>query len=138
MTILLLGTRDFAAAFAHLGRRRLERVIVVGTDDAGNVLDYWESPPGTDYNVLVKPSDLCQVLSSGVTRVCLLHNHPHPSLTPSAGDVEFTRVVADMFCKLGITLVDHLIIGRGGSYFSFKGAAFAGLKGACTVNNTGV
>ena len=130
----LLTSMDFAKAFAHLGRRRLERVLVVGTDNEGNVLGAWESSSGTSKQVAVCPLDTLQACTPGVTRVCVMHNHPSKNTTPSEGDVKFTKCVAAMYHKVGIHMVDHLIIGHGGAFFSFKEATHAGLSGACTVH----
>ncbi|MBV9523845.1 MAG: hypothetical protein JO010_13685 [Alphaproteobacteria bacterium] len=42
-----------------------------------------------------------------------LPNHPSGDPTPSKADVETTREVAKAAALLGVTLHDHIIIGRG-------------------------
>lgn len=53
----------------------------------------------------------------GAHGVVLAHNHPSGDPTPSVQDLEVTRRVARAGGVLGVTLVDHLVIG-GGRYVS--------------------
>ena len=49
----------------------------------------------------------------------MVHNHPSGDPTPSKGDIEMTTEVREACEKLGISLHDHLIIGKSG-HASFK------------------
>ena len=42
----------------------------------------------------------------------MAHNHPSGDPTPSKADIETTREVAKASALLGVTLHDHIIIGR--------------------------
>ncbi len=44
----------------------------------------------------------------------MVHNHPSGDTTPSQADVEMTRKVSDAGKSLGVTVHDHIIVGRGG------------------------
>ncbi|HZF33432.1 MAG TPA: JAB domain-containing protein [Candidatus Angelobacter sp.] len=44
----------------------------------------------------------------------LLHNHPSGDPTPSQDDIAMTKEVAAAADKLGISVRDHIIIGRKG------------------------
>jgi DNA repair protein RadC len=46
--------------------------------------------------------------------VILAHNHPSGDPTPSAADVAITRKVAEAAQALGITVHDHIVVGREG------------------------
>jgi DNA repair protein RadC len=48
----------------------------------------------------------------------LVHNHPSGDPAPSDDDVVLTRKLVAAGALLGLAVVDHVIIGRGG-YFSF-------------------
>lgn len=50
----------------------------------------------------------------------MMHNHPSGDPTPSSADVQMTRQIVDIARPLGITLHDHIIIGRNG-HASLKG-----------------
>jgi DNA repair protein RadC len=43
----------------------------------------------------------------------LVHNHPSGDPTPSQADIAVTRDIVKASAPLGITLHDHIIIGRG-------------------------
>jgi len=45
----------------------------------------------------------------------LVHNHPSGDPTPSHADVEMTRQVHEVAEKLGIHVLDHVIVGRQGT-----------------------
>lgn len=66
--------------------------------------------------------DLRMVLSSAIQLKCsglvLCHNHPSGNLRPSEADVNLTKNVKEAVKLLGITLLDHIIIGDG-RFFSF-------------------
>lgn len=49
----------------------------------------------------------------------IAHNHPSGNLIPSRADRQFTDKMKKSCEHLGITFIDHLIVG-GGDYFSFR------------------
>jgi DNA repair protein RadC len=50
----------------------------------------------------------------------LVHNHPSGDPTPSSADVKMTREIIEVAKPLGITVHDHIIVGREG-HASLKG-----------------
>lgn len=50
----------------------------------------------------------------------MLHNHPSGDPTPSSADVQLTRQINDIARPLGITIHDHIIVGKNG-HASLKG-----------------
>ncbi len=57
----------------------------------------------------------------GGAGVLMVHNHPSGDPTPSAEDIRFTRMLVTAGALLEVPLVDHVIVGREGS-FSFLDA----------------
>lgn len=49
----------------------------------------------------------------------LIHNHPSGDPTPSRADIDMTRMIVDAGRPLGVTVHDHVIVGRDG-HASFK------------------
>lgn len=47
----------------------------------------------------------------GARQFILVHNHPSGCVTPSEDDVRLTNTIAQLGFALGISLVDHLIVG---------------------------
>ncbi len=60
-----------------------------------------------------------RALDLGASALILVHNHPSGDPEPSHADIEMTREVVEAGRRLGITVHDHLIIGKG-RYASFK------------------
>ena len=60
-----------------------------------------------------------QVIQRQATSSGFLHNHPSGDPSPSAADIAITREIANAAKPLGITVHDHLVIGRNGEK-SFK------------------
>jgi DNA repair protein RadC len=59
-------------------------------------------------------------LELGAAAIILVHNHPSGDPSPSSADVQMTRQINDVAGPLGITLHDHIIIGKAG-HASLKG-----------------
>jgi DNA repair protein RadC len=55
-----------------------------------------------------------RALDLGATALILVHNHPSGSPQPSRADIEITNRIADAGRLLGVTVHDHLVIGREG------------------------
>lgn len=50
------------------------------------------------------------VLTHNAHAVLLCHNHPSGSVTPSAQDLEATRILSGLLSEIEVILVDHLIV----------------------------
>lgn len=50
----------------------------------------------------------------------MVHNHPSGDPTPSGADVQMTKAIIDIAGPLGISVHDHIIVGRSG-HASMKG-----------------
>jgi len=53
-------------------------------------------------------------------RITLTHNHPSGETEPSIEDDRITVQIAHAGRLLGIPLLDHVIVGPGGSFFSYS------------------
>jgi DNA repair protein RadC len=49
-----------------------------------------------------------------------VHNHPSGDPTPSRADIEMTQQIVESAKNLGITVHDHIIVGKEG-HASFRG-----------------
>ena len=61
-------------------------------------------------------------LTPGTTALLVVHNHPSGDPTPSPDDARLTIRLAQAADVLDIALLDHLIVGDAGRYFSFREA----------------
>ena len=62
-----------------------------------------------------KPAVLCNAAA-----LILCHGHPSGSTEPSAEDLDLTRRLRECGELLGIRVLDHIILGAGESFYSFK------------------
>jgi DNA repair protein RadC len=61
-------------------------------------------------------------LTPGTTALLVMHNHPSGDPTPSPDDARLTLRLAQAADILDMPLLDHLIVGDAGRYFSFREA----------------
>ncbi|HYE50495.1 MAG TPA: DNA repair protein RadC [Azospirillaceae bacterium] len=75
---------------------------------------------GTVDHTPVYPREVVKrALDLGASAIILVHNHPSGDPTPSKADIEMTRAIATAATALGVTVHDHIVIGKG-RHFSFK------------------
>ncbi|MBZ9975139.1 RadC family protein [Mesorhizobium sp. BR-1-1-10] len=76
---------------------------------------------GTVDHTPVYPREVVKrALELSATAIILVHNHPSGDPTPSRADIEMTKEIIEAAKRLGISVHDHIIIGRKG-YASMKG-----------------
>jgi hypothetical protein len=76
---------------------------------------------GTLHRLAAEPRVvLRQALELGAARFVLFHTHPSGDPSPSEEDLEFTRRLAASARYLGMSLLDHLILGSGGRWVSLR------------------
>ena len=76
---------------------------------------------GTVDHTPVYPREVVKrALELSATAIILVHNHPSGDPTPSRADIDMTKMIIDTARPLGITVHDHIIIGKDG-HASLKG-----------------
>jgi DNA repair protein RadC len=76
---------------------------------------------GTIDHTPVYPREVVKrALELSASALILVHNHPSGDPTPSSADVKMTREIIEVAKPLGITVHDHIIVGREG-HASLKG-----------------
>ena len=97
-----------------------EHVYLVILDKKKRVLHEASLYLGTSREVHCSTLEIAQqVIIHNGSYFYLLHNHPSGNYQPSEQDILFTAELISTSQKLGITLLDHLIISEKG-YFSFR------------------
>ncbi|TCR85503.1 DNA repair protein RadC [Rhizobium sp. BK376] len=70
---------------------------------------------GTVDHTPVYPREVVKrALELSATALILVHNHPSGDPTPSRADIDMTKMIIDTAKPLGITVHDHIIIGKDG------------------------
>jgi DNA repair protein RadC len=76
---------------------------------------------GTLNASLVHPREVFKgALLANAYALILAHNHPSGNTTPSTADKQVTTTLINASKLLDIQILDHLIIGSAGTYFSFR------------------
>ncbi|MEM1047692.1 MAG: DNA repair protein RadC [Pseudomonadota bacterium] len=76
---------------------------------------------GTVDHTPVYPREIVKrCLEMSATAIILVHNHPSGDPTPSQADIRMTKQIVEIAAPLGITVHDHVIVGRDG-HASFRG-----------------
>ena len=76
---------------------------------------------GTVDHTPVYPREVVKrALELSASAVVLVHNHPSGDPTPSHADIQMTKAIMEVAGPLGISIHDHLIVGKDG-HASLKG-----------------
>lgn len=76
---------------------------------------------GTVDHTPVYPREVVKrALELSATAIILVHNHPSGDPTPSRADIQMTKAIIDVAQPLGISVHDHIIVGKDG-HASLKG-----------------
>jgi DNA repair protein RadC len=108
------------AAMALAG---VESFRILFLDKGNKLIADEEQQRGTVDHTPVYPREVVKrSLELSATAVILVHNHPSGDPTPSQADIRMTREIVALAKPLGITVHDHIIVGRNG-HASLKGLA---------------
>ncbi len=89
-----------------------ENVIVVTLSGAHEILNVRPITRGLLDNCSIHPREIyVGAIEDRAAAIILVHNHPSGRLRPSARDIEATREIKNAGEILGISLLDHLVIG---------------------------
>jgi len=124
-TLALSDPRIAAAALAPLLVNEAVEVFAVACLSTKHRLLAWHVlSRGTRSSTSISLPDVFvpACLTPGTTALLVVHNHPSGDPTPSPDDVRLTLRLAQAADVLDLPLLDHLIVGDSGRYFSFREA----------------
>lgn len=103
-----------------LDRMAEEYVYAVYLNTACKLIGFTEITHGTISVSLISPREILQkALFLGASNIIVIHNHPSGNTNPSKQDKDATQKLEKACNLIGISLLDHIIIGD--DYYSFKG-----------------
>ncbi len=104
----------------EMGALAQEQVRVLLLDRRNRVVGQRVIYQGNAYSSVVRPAEVLRpAVVVAAPNIIVAHNHPSGDASPSPQDVEVTRELAKAAELLGITLLDHVVIG-GGEAVSLK------------------
>ena len=111
----VLSSWDALLDYCHtaMAHRETEQFRILFLDRKNVLIADEEQAKGTVDHVPVYPREVVKrALELNASSLILVHNHPSGDPTPSQADISMTNQVQDAAQVLGITLHDHLIIGK--------------------------
>ena len=104
---------DYCRSSMAFNEREQFRIIFL--DRKNKILADEVQQEGTVDHTPVYPREVIKrALELNSTAIILVHNHPSGDPTPSRADIDMTAKIVEAADKLGITVHDHVIIGREG------------------------
>jgi DNA repair protein RadC len=116
--------REWIGSFAEVerwARPRLahlehEEVWLLSLDGRNRMRSARRIAQGGAHGCALTPRDvLGPAVAEGASGIVLVHNHPSGDPTPSPEDVAMTRAIAGASELLGVSLLDHVVVARGGA-----------------------
>ena len=98
-----------------------EKVVAICLDVKNQPTAISTISMGTLNSSLVHPREVFKTaILSNAAGFILAHNHPSGDLTPSKDDMTATKRLQEVGELMGIDLLDHIIVGDGKRYTSFR------------------
>jgi DNA repair protein RadC len=98
----------------QLGYSTVEEFHLLFLDRKNVLIKHERQQRGTVNHTPVYTREVVKrALELGASALILVHNHPSGDPTPSQADIAVTKDIVKAAAPLGITLHDHIIIGRG-------------------------
>ena len=117
-----ISSWDAILDYCHttMAHRETEQFRVLYLDRKNILIADEEQARGTVDHVPVYPREVAKrALELNASALILVHNHPSGDPTPSPSDIDMTARIQDVCGALGLTLHDHVIIGKSRE-FSFR------------------
>ena len=106
---------------AAMGFETKEQFRILFLDKRNRIIADEVQQEGTvDHTPVYVREVVKRALELSATAIILVHNHPSGDPTPSRADIEMTQQIVESAKNLGITVHDHIIVGKEG-HASFRG-----------------
>src|SRR5215475_1708104 len=98
---------------AQIAHTQVEEFHILFLDRKNVLIRHERQQRGTIDHTPVYPREVVKrALELGASALIMVHNHPSGDPTPSKADIAMTQEVKKAAGALGLTLHDHVIIGR--------------------------
>ena len=99
---------------AQIAHGKVEEFHILFLDRKNVLIKHERQQRGTvDHTPVYTREVVKRALELGASALILVHNHPSGDPTPSKADIAVTKDIVRAAQPLGVTVHDHLIIGRG-------------------------
>ena len=105
----------------EMGALAQEQVRVLLLDRKNHVVGQRVLYVGNCYESIVRPAEVLRpAVVAAVPHIIIAHNHPSMDPSPSPQDIAVTKELAEAAQMLGVTLLDHVVIGGPDGAVSLK------------------
>ena len=117
----IISVEDVLAQVVYMRDKTREHLMALFLNARNELLHKKPMFIGTLNANLVHPREIFQeALKQNACSVILAHNHPSGDNEPSEDDLEITKRIKEAGRIMGIDVLDHVIIAKGKSPYSFK------------------
>jgi DNA repair protein RadC len=112
----LVASRDTLIDYCsvQIAHSKVEEFHILFLDRKNALIKHERQQRGTiDHTPVYTREVVKRALELGASALILVHNHPSGDPTPSKADIAVTKDIVKAAAPLGLTVHDHLIIGRG-------------------------
>ena len=112
----LVASRDTLIDYcsAQMAHSKVEEFHILFLDRKNALIKHERQQRGTvDHTPVYTREVVKRALELQASALILVHNHPSGDPTPSKADIAVTKDIVKAAAPLGVTVHDHLIIGRG-------------------------
>lgn len=105
----------------NMDTQPFETFVMMALDTKKRPVGCFAVSQGSLNGTIVEPREVFQrAILVNADSIVVAHNHPSGEVIPSFKDMDATRVLKEAGELLRIELVDHIIIGENGKYYSFR------------------
>lgn len=121
VTILKTPRQTFNYVKCLLAGKLVEELYMISLTPGSKIVKTEKVSQGTNNEAKVTIRTITDNISRNkVNNVIIAHNHPNGDCAPSEEDNRFTRALVTSLALNDCYLVDHMIIGDNGKYYSYR------------------
>ena len=119
-TVVLKSTADVVMHVRDIAEKKQEHLLVLYLNARYELLRKEVVGVGSLNHMRITAKEIFSpALQTPCASIIIAHNHPSGDPTPSDDDITFTMTMQKAGDIMGISMLDHLVVARGG-YFSFR------------------
>ncbi|MGT2887389.1 DNA repair protein RadC [Streptococcus didelphis] len=104
----------------ELGKKSQEHLLAIYLDTQNRIIEEKTIFIGSVRRAIAEPREILHYACRNMaTSLIVVHNHPSGSIEPSQNDYLFTQNIKQSCDQIGISCLDHIIVGKN-NYYSFR------------------
>ncbi len=119
----ITSAEEVYAVLKRFATKQQEHFLSITLDGASHIINTRTVFIGTLNQSMVHPREVfADAIADRAAGIIIAHNHPSGTLEASRADIQITRRLQEVSKLVGIELLDHVILAKGGFYsFSEEG-----------------